>query len=358
MSQEKKSQIKTYSKGQTLFKQGEPVRNIYFLQSGLVTMSIASQTGRVEVYQATAPQVVGTEALQGPSGVYETTAIASNDTSVIEFPADVATQTISKTSPVFKLVLTGMANKISVINAELRSFKLQGDSTPCPPALTAKLFATVFHVVSYSGAPKGDALRIVWPSFRKYCQRVFGESPVRLEQLVYLLSTLGYADLEMVKSDTDPDGPEELGFVRFKDIAQIESFAEFFKKRLSALGPDKSMEVQDPCLQVAEVLQRNFSSHPSDPAKGRSIDLNAALTTLRSELAPQPMSLRDFESLVKRGLPAEIFGKELRFTPTSFQRFFKNFRILAKIVEWNKNGRAPGAPDPEANKNRKKDSKG
>jgi hypothetical protein len=197
----------------------------------------------------------------------------------------------------------------------------------------------------------------VWPSFRKYCQRVFGESPVRLEQLVYLLSTLGYVELEMVKSDTDPDGPEELGFVRFKDIAQIENFAEFFKKRLNALGPEKSMEVHDPCLQAAEILQRNFSSQPADQTGKRSVKLSAALSILKAELAPQPMTLIDFEKLVQRGLPVEIVANEIRFVPSGFQRLFKNFRILGKIVEWNRVGRAPGAPDPEANK-KKKDSKG
>ncbi len=357
MSQDKKNPMKTYTKGQTLFKQGEPVRSVFFLQTGLVGMSVASHTGRIETYQATAPQVVGTEALQG-APVYETTAVALNDTAVIELPASVAAQTIVKTTPAFKSILMAMINKIAAIHAELRSIKLQGDPTPCAPALTAKMFATVFHVVSYQGAKKGDALRIVWPSFRKYCQRVFGESPVRLEQLVYLLSTLGYTELEMVKSDTDPDGPEELGFIRFKDIAQIESFSEFFKKRLSALGSEKCMEVQDPCLQAAEVLQRNFSSQSADSTGKRSVNLNAALTILKAELAPQSMTASDLEKLIQRGLPIEISGNEIRFTPSGFQRLFKNFRILAKIVEWNKVGRAPGALDPEANKNKKKNSKG
>jgi hypothetical protein len=356
MAQDKRNPIRTYAKGETLFKQGEPVRSVFFLQTGLVGMSVASQSGRVEAYQATAPQVVGSEALQG-AAVYETTAVALNDTAVIEFPAEVAAQAVAKAVPAHKFILTGMINKIAAIHAELRSIKLQSDPTPCPPALTAKMFATVFHVVSYSGTPKGDTLRIVWPSFRKYCQRVFGESPVRLEQLVYLLSTLGYAELEMVASDTDPDGPEELGFVRFKDIAQIESFAEFFKKRLSALGPEKCMDVFDPCLQAAEILQRNFSTQPVEQIGKRSVSLNAALTILKAELAPQPMALSDFEKLVKRGLPVEIAGNEIRFIPSGFQRLFKNFRILGKIVEWNRVGRAPGAPDPDANK-KKKESKG
>lgn len=357
MAQDKKSPVKTYTKGQALFKQGEPVRSVFFLQTGLVGMSVASQTGRVETYQATAPQVVGSEALHG-GAVYETTATALNDTAVIEFPASVAAQAVAKSAPAYQFILMGLINKITAIQAELRSIKLQSDPTPCPPALTAKMFATVFHVVSYQGTKKDDALRIVWPSFRKYCQRVFGESPVRLEQLVYLLSTLGYADLEMVKSDTDPDGPEELGFIRFKDIAQIENFSEFFKTRFSALGPEKSMEVHDPCLQAAEVLQRNFSSQPADQTGKRAVNLNAALAILKSELAPLPMALSDFEKLIKRGLPVEISGNEMRFTPSGFQRLFKNFRILTKIVEWNRAGRAPGAPDPEANKNKKKDTKG
>lgn len=356
MAQDKRNPIKTFAKGQTLYKQGEPVRSVFFLQTGLVGMSVASQNGRVETYQATAPQVVGSEALQGAS-VYETTAVALNDTAVVEFPASVAAQTIVKTTPAFKFILMGMINKIAAIHAELRSIKLQSDPTPCPPALTSKMFATVFHVVSYQGTKKGDALRIVWPSFRKYCQRVFGESPVRLEQFIYLLSTLGYAELEMVKSDTDPDGPEELGFVLFKDIAQLESFSEFFKKRLGALGPEKCMEVQDPCLQAAEVLQRNFSGQSVDQSGKRGVNLNAALSILKAELAPMPMAQADFEKLIQRGLPVEINGGEIRFTPTGFQRLFKNFRVLAKIVEWNKVGRAPGAPDPDANK-KKKDSKG
>lgn len=356
MANDKKNATASFAKGDPLYKHGEPVKYIYLVQSGLVSLSVNTPTGKVEISQATAPQVVGIEALHG-SKTYETSAFAMNDTAAIELPIGAVAQSLSQCSPTLKLILTGLINKLTAVQSEHRTFKLEGDSTPCPPALTAKLFATVFHVVSYSGTPKGDALRIVWPAFRKYCQRVFMESPIRLEQLIYLLAHMGFAELEMQKSDTDPDGPEELGFVRFKDLPQLESFSEFFKIRFKTLGPEGAMELKDPCLQAGEVLLRSFGTRPTDSNGEVMIPLSETMATIRAELAKPNMKATELEALTGRGLPAILTGEGLRFSPVKVKRMFQNWRILAKITEWNHAGRAPGAPDPDPNK-KKESAKG
>jgi len=357
MAQEKRDGAKAFNKGSHLFKQGEPARKLFLIQTGLVSVTMTRPSGQVEIFQAAAPQVIGIEALNGAK-TYENSAVALNDTFATEIPAETGIQALNGNQATLKLLTTGLLNKHNSILSVLRNMKLADTLTPCPPEAIPKLFASIFHVVSYTATPKDGMLKVVWPAFRKYCQRVFAESPVRLEQTIYLLSTLGYAKLEMVPSDTDPEAPEELGFVHFKDIDQLENFSDFFRTRLKHLGPVEAMNLKDPSLQTSEALLRAFGANVKDAAGLIRIPVNEAVNTLKTELGQDSFEVFYFESLIGRGLQASVFmsgaEKLLEFSPDRIKKSFRNWRILSKITEWNNTGRAPGMPEPDPKKGSQK----
>lgn len=227
---------KLLRKGDCLFKAGDPADKIYIIQQGLVSISISGAEKSIELFKAVQPQLVGEEVLRG-AVTYSTTAVALNDTSVIEIAASEARKLIQTAPPVIKFLANGMLEKQILISEDLKLNKLEGEGVPCPMDGVAKMFAVIYHVATYTAKKKGDALTVDWISFRKYCQRVFMESPVRIEQALYLLVNLKFVQMEMVKDEIDPEAPEVLGYLHFKNLEALGAFAEFFRKNYDPKDP-------------------------------------------------------------------------------------------------------------------------
>ena len=103
--------------------------------------------------------------------------------------------------------------------------KLERDNTPCPPDQTAKIFGTIYHVARAKGETKTPGtVTIPFPLMKQYAQRVFLESPKRLEMAINIFVKLGVAKYEWAKLDEDPTAAEEIGFVHFTDLPLVEQF--------------------------------------------------------------------------------------------------------------------------------------
>ncbi len=221
--------FKLFKRGETLFSVGEPADRVYLLQSGIASVSVARAGRAVEISQVNAPQLLGQEALWG-FATWGATAVANNDVRVIEVPIARAQELLSNGSPLLKVYGRAILAKQKAISESLLEIKLESDPVPCPPKRVTQLFAVIFHVSRQSGTRKGDSTTVVWPAFKKYAQRVFLESPVRLEQAVNLLVKLGLAQLEMVKCETDPEAPDELGFVHFNRLERVQAFFQAYRQ--------------------------------------------------------------------------------------------------------------------------------
>lgn len=353
LTKRKPDGISTVEKGEVIFKEGEPATRLFLIKSGLISVTVDHLQGKTEIFQATAPQVIGTELLTGAQ-TYKNSATAMNDTEIVEFPVKVWTELLSRGATTLQLVAKNIVQKHQSILAKTTEVKVKSaDKTPCPAQCLPKLFATLFHVISYTGEldQKNEWHKVVWPAFKKYCQRVFLESPVRLEQTAYFLSTMGMSKIEMVKSDVDPEAPEEIGFVYFKNVKQFEFFSKFVRKRLESCEVSEVLKPDQVCMQMADVLLRNFGSRVTDRASAVDVPIDEAVQTLKPELGSDKLDQKELERLASRGIPMMIRlttrGTFLTFTPQEIEMFFLSWRIVGKIEEWNKAGRAPGAPEPE-----------
>jgi hypothetical protein len=68
---------------------------------------------------------------------------------------------------------------------------------------------------------------------------------VRLECAVNILVRLGYARLQFIPCETDPDAPDELGYVHFSNLDVVKSFYEYFRdhgKSADDVAPDPAHE--------------------------------------------------------------------------------------------------------------------
>lgn len=240
---------RTFRKGDVIFHAGEPATHVFLVQTGLVALMHPAGDAWIEVAKVTAPQIVGEEALWGAE-VNLSTATAVNDTRAIAIPVQQARAFFEHLPPPLKLVFKGVLQKQNDLVSELQALRLENDPTPCPAGAVTRLFATIYTAASYTGTRKSDGpdaeTQVVWQSFKKYAQRTFLESPVRLEQAVFILVKLGLARLEMVKSETDPEAPEELGFVHFRRLEEVREFYEFYRSNHAA--GDLALALEEPSL--------------------------------------------------------------------------------------------------------------
>src|SRR5690606_31085319 len=117
------------------------------------------------------------------------------------------------------------SDKLKLILKEFQSMKLERDNTPCPADQAAKIFGTVYHVARAKGAEQENGeIKVEWPLMKQYAQRVFLESPKRLENAVNIFVKIGHARYEWVSNEDDPQAPEEIGFVYFSDLPLVEQF--------------------------------------------------------------------------------------------------------------------------------------
>lgn len=221
--------IKLVKRGEPLYNAGDQLTASYLVQSGLVNLIAKKDGHEIEIVKAAVGHIIGEEAIWGEK-TYPTNAVAENDLKAKMIPLRQMMAQIEASNPILKLFLKSLTEKQKLWWHSLIEQKGKVDTIPCPPEFITKLFAEIYHVATYIGTWKKDALVVVWPSFKKYCQRIFLESPVRLENAVYILVNCGIAKLEMIPCETDPDAPDELGFVHFLDTEKIKRFYEFTMK--------------------------------------------------------------------------------------------------------------------------------
>lgn len=242
-------------RGQSIYREGQPAKKVYLLHSGVVSIQVQRSDKTIELAQVVAPQLLGEEALWG-AGKWRANAVANNDVSLYEMEVEYAMNLMKKSPALINLFAQSVITKLRAQSEALTELKMQVDPTPCSPSMITKLFATLYHVAHYTGTQKDGKTTVVWQSFRKYCQRVFLESPVRVEQATYILVKLGLAELQMVASETDPNAPPELGYIHFKDLQPLKDFYAFYREHYYANNPDPTSFANGMNLKILQEIEK------------------------------------------------------------------------------------------------------
>jgi CRP-like cAMP-binding protein len=334
----RQNDAKVFQRGERIYGLGEPAEKLFIVQSGMVSLTYTEGGRSLEVVRAIANSLIGEEVLCG-APTYRLTAIAVNPTSVIEIPAAAGTALLDSAPAETRSLIRALAAKEDAVCRELKALKLEDDTSTCPPELLAKLFAVVYQVASYTGADKKGARVVNWLAFRKYCQRIFLESPVRVEQVVYLLSRAQLAKLEMVKSETDPDGPEELGFVHFFNLDRLKRFSDFCHQRYAF---EKTWAFEDDdrvfLAEAAPFLEKLKAASEAAQKNEITLPIDQMPQTLVSPLQNTPRDL------------CVTLSDDRRSATVSYDEFSQtvvNWTLLNEIDEWIRNGRVQGSPAPD-----------
>lgn len=326
------STIKSFKKGEFLFREGEPAKSVFLIQSGSVSLHLSRQKQTIDLCVLGSQQIAGEHGLSGAT-THPHSAICMSETKVIELPVDAVKTQIETSSQLLKVLTKGLSDKMRVVLKELQSMKLERDNTPCPPDQTAKIFAALFHTARLK---EGN-----WPGMKQYAQRMFLESPKRLEQAANVFVKLGVAKYEWVKNEDEPDAPEEIGFVRFEDLGLVEQFFEFYQYYYFKGGKGELLRTDDRVMQLVQTLIEVGAGVQPDRNGVVRIDYAAVVDRVKENMG-LALNADHFTLIENKGLfvkRASIEGGvQLHFEIREFERTLKIWRVLREVERWNEKG--------------------
>lgn len=335
------STVKVFKRGEMLFKEGEKALTLYLIQTGSVSLQLNRQKQTIDLCTLGNHQIVGEHALWGAL-THPHTAIAHAETKAIELSVEAVKAQLEAVSQLQKFLVKGLSDKMKVVMRDLQSMKMERDNTPCPPDQTAKIFGTIFHVARSKGETQSDdTVSVQWLVMRQYAQRVFLESPKRLEMAVNIFVKLGLASYEMAKPEDDPEAPEEISAVHFKDLPLIEQFFEFYQYYHFKGGKTELLKTDERVMHMLRALLELTVDAPVDRHNVVRIDYALVIEKFKAAIGIQ-LNNDHWSLLENKGLyvkrQSSDKGITLQFDIREFERTAKIWNILREVERWNEKG--------------------
>ncbi len=323
----------SFKRGEPLFAAGERFTAIYVIQSGLVSVRLEKE-GNVELFVAESGQSLCDEALF-MAGTCPYGAFALKDTTVVKIPLDLVKRQLNEAPPAVRQALKGYCERIKAELYDLKSLQVTRGNQHCPPNQTAKVFGSIFHVAKELGRDQGDgSISIGWDELRGHAERMYHESAIRIEQGIYLLSRLGYAEIEF-------GAPYEPRSVVLRNMAQIETFFEFYQNYLYKPGGAAFLKTNEKNTQITKVFLRVAERFP--PARDGMVRMpyKETIDEMKAQLgssfeADQLFRLEQKGLIIKRITSNE--GGTLVFLREEFDQMILNWGMLKELEKWNELG--------------------
>jgi hypothetical protein len=354
------STVRTFKKGELLYKEGDKPVFLYLIQSGSVCLQLTRTKQTIELATVGGSQLIGEHVISGaPTNPHS--AIAVVETKAVELPYDAVKALVDSSTQLQKLLTKGLSDKLKLIMRDFQSMKMERDNTPCPADQCAKIFGTVFHVARSKGEPirdKSGAVSVNWGLMRQYAQRVFLESPKRLQMAVNVFVKLGWAKYEMVRPDDDPEGAYEIGTVHFFDLPAVEQFFEFFQYYHFKGGKQELLKTDERVMNMTKALIELGAAEKMDRHNAVRIDYAKVVEKFKASLGLQLNNdhwtlLENKGLLVKR--QSTDTGVVLQFDFKEFERTEKIWRVLREVERWNEKGSVDPNEPVDAKKAQKTD---
>ncbi len=332
-------------KGEYLFKEGDKIQSIQLVQSGGVSLCIQRPKKNIDLMTVGASQVLGEQGLLG-AGTYSYSAIATTETKLVEIPVDAYKQSVEASPQMIKVLVKSLADRVKVLTNDVKSNKMEKDSSPCPEDQVAKIFGVVFHTANHKGtkdAKEPNKVSVDWTMYKQYSQRVFSESPKRLEQALCLLVKLKMVTFEMGRPPEDPEGPEQIMKVHIADLAPIEAFFEFYQYYYFKGGAKSEvLKVEDGAMNILSNLVAVSEGLEMDRHGVVTLDFQKTMDRFKQDFGIN-LNSDHFVRLEQKGIFAKRQARQdgtvvLQFDLKEFRTTLKIWKIIKEIDKWNEKG--------------------
>ncbi len=332
-------------KGEYLFKEGDKIQNIQLIQSGAVSVCIQRPKKNIDLMTLGASQILGEQGLTG-AGTYTHSAVATMETKLLEIPLDAYKQSVETSPQMIKVLVKSLADRVKTLANDLKTYRMEKEASPCPEDQVAKIFGTVFHTANHKGtkdAKDANKVTVDWTLYKQYSQRMFGESPKRLEQALCLLVKLKLAQFEMGRPPEDPEGPEQIMKVHLHDLSAVEAFFEFYQYYYFKGGTKSEvLKVDDSCATLLGNLVAVTEGLEVDRHGVVTLDFQKTMERFKQEFGIN-LNSDHFVRLEQKGIFAKRQARSdgtvvLQFELREFKTTMKIWKILKEIDKWNEKG--------------------
>jgi CRP-like cAMP-binding protein len=327
-------------RGETLFKEGDKILNLFLIQSGQISLQLV-RGKPIELFNMGANQVLCEYYLSGQSA-HPYTAVATSEVKLLELPLEAVKQQLEQAPQVIKLLTKSSLDRIKVMQSELKSFRMERDSNPCPHDQLAKVFATIHHVARHKGEVQKDgSLLVSWPKMKQYAQRLFLESPKRLESAVKILVRLGYAKYDFQAGGDETGSNEELNSIVFTNTEIAEWVAEHWQYYYFKGGKSELLKTDEKVMQVVAAMVAYSADLEPDRNGSVSLEFSTLVERFKSE---STLSLNaDFFLVIEnKGLMVKRLSAEngvlIQFERKEFVRWSHIWTVLKEVERWNERG--------------------
>lgn len=334
------STLKMFKKGEYIFREGDKASAVYLIQSGTVSVCLVRPKKNVELFVLGAPHIVGDQALQGlPS--HQIAALCTSDVKAIEFGVDLLKQQLASSPQAIQMIMKSAADRMRALVQEVRSVRLERDTVPIPEDQVSRALGALFHAAVYRGKKEGEDLVVQWLALKQHAQRIFGESPKRLEQSASVLAKLKFASFVRGKDETDPEAGEVVVGLRIHDLAALESTVDFYQHYYFKGGRTDILKIEDGPTQVVAALLKCCEGATLDRHGVAIFEYGKIVERLKTEFGIA-VKADHWARLEQKGLFARLKQTEqgvfLHLELAEFQRVYKSWRILREIDKLNERG--------------------
>jgi CRP-like cAMP-binding protein len=336
--------VKNFKRGETIFKEGDKITSIFLIQQGGAQLCIQKNKKVIEYFKLGPGQMIGEPGAIG-APTHTLSAVATTDTAVFEVPVEVAKSAVEASPQMIKTMIKSFGDKLRLAIAELKNYRTEKDGIPCPEDQVARIYGTVFHSARHKGTKdEKDANRysIDWLTMKQYAQRVFGDSPSRMEQAICVLVKLKLAQFEMGRPPEDPEGPEQIMKVHFIDLPAVESFFEFYQYYYFKGGKGELLKPDENAITMLGNLIKVAEPITPDRFGVVAMDFQKVIEAFKQNFNLD-LKADHFVRLEQKGLFAKRQSRTdgtvvLSFELKEFQTTQKIWRILKEIEKWNEKG--------------------
>ncbi len=332
---------KTLKRGELLFKEGEPIQNIYVIKSGKMSLFVERSGKKIEIMTMGPSQVLGEQALLSLARA-QMSAEATTETKLIEMPLEAMKSQYAASTAGMKLMMKSLVDELKVAQASVRSFKMEQDKSPCPQVFIAKIFCMLNLVARHTGqvVPEKPLERIVdWNTLKLYTSRMFLDSPQRMRSLLDLLLKLKLAELKIEKNE---NGEDELTRIHLFNIQMIEDFMEFYQYNLYKGGRAEVLYPDALAHRVAKCLLKVTEGAEADRKGVIRVEWNNVLKDAKTQFN---LDVKDthLNAMEKKGLFVKRQSQDngpaiLSFERAEFQRTTQFWDFIVEIDKWNEKG--------------------
>ncbi|MEZ0392559.1 MAG: cyclic nucleotide-binding domain-containing protein [Pseudobdellovibrionaceae bacterium] len=339
------SPAKVVKKGEFLFKEGEKIQNIQLIQAGAVSVCISRPKKNIDLLTLGTSQVLGEQAISGAT-THTFSAVATQETKVVEIPVEAFKQVVEGSPQMIKVLVKSLIDRVKSLSSDVKTSKMEKDASPCPEDQVAKIFGVAFHTARHKGTKNEkdpNQVTVEWTTYKQYSQRVFAESPKRLEQALCLLVKLKLANFEMGRPPEDPEGPEQIMKVNILDLSAIESFFEFYQYYYFKGGAKSEvLKVDESCSNLLNNLITVTDGIEPDRFGTVTLDFQKVLDRFKQDWGIN-LNSDHFARLEQKGIFCKRQARQdgtvvLQFELKEFKTTQKIWKVMKEIDKWNEKG--------------------